>query len=361
MHIFLKAEPNIGKTTIIERIIEAIPDVKLGGFRTYFGDDFGAEEGWNLYMARADAPKAYQESNAVAKYRTGYPGKVYVNRFNALGRSYIDSMKSKANLLIMDECSFVEEEATAFTSAVLKALDEDLPILGSYRSDGQHWTEKIAAHPNVRTMEVTQENRDILADELVAHFKNRFQKIHLGFPEIHLMRHGLPDYTVTDKSPTGQADPPLCDLGRSQTQAIARELSERNFHSIWTSDLKRAKETADLMAEVLGCPVYVDPDLREINVGEWEGLSFAEIREKYPAEYEARGEYPLIYAPPGGESFLDLSKRAVRTYEKIQSREQGRVLLITHRGWLRSLLFAQGDIAEADLLSHAIDYGEIIE
>lgn len=361
MHIFLKAQPNTGKTTIIEKIIAAIPDVKLGGFRTYFGDDFGAEEGWNLYMTRADMPKSFQESNAVAKFRTGYPGKVYVNRFNALGRSYIDGMKDKANLLIMDECSFSEEHAEVFKDAVLRALDEDLPILGVYRADASHWTDQIANHPNVRTMEVTQENRDLLADELVAHFKNRFQKIHLGFPEIHLMRHGLPDYEITEKSAAGQADPPLGAEGRRQVEAIARELSERNFHSIWTSDLRRAKETADLMAEVLGCPVYVDPDLREIHVGEWEGLPFAKIQEKYPAEYEARGEYPLIYAPPGGESFLDLSKRAVRTYEKIQSREQGRVLLITHRGWIRSLLFAQGDIEETELLTHAVDYCEIIE
>src|SRR5438034_11161678 len=96
-----------------------------------------------------------------------------------------------------------------------------------------------------------------------------------------LARHGETDWN-RDRRWQGHADPPLNDSGREQARALARELAADPPSAVYTSDLSRSHETAAIVAAELGLPVTADARLREVDVGEWSGLLWSEIAERYP-------------------------------------------------------------------------------
>src|ERR1700704_4943984 len=90
--------------------------------------------------------------------------------------------------------------------------------------------------------------------------------------ELLLVRHGETDWNAEGKL-QGHTDRPLNDHGRRQAQALAERLAGNSIDAVYASDLSRARETAEMVGEKLGLPVLVDPDLREKNWGNWEGLT----------------------------------------------------------------------------------------
>ena len=94
--------------------------------------------------------------------------------------------------------------------------------------------------------------------------------------EIWIVRHGQTDWNVEGRY-QGQADRPLNAVGLAQAQQAAEQLRGRDFAAIYSSDLQRARVTAEIIAGQLGLPVQVDRRLREVNQGEWEGLLTADI------------------------------------------------------------------------------------
>jgi probable phosphoglycerate mutase len=142
----------------------------------------------------------------------------------------------------------------------------------------------------------------------------------------------------------GQTDIPLSEEGRFEARAAAEKFSGMgiNPERIYTSDLSRTRETAEIIAKELSCPRVVnEAGLREINLGDWDGRLIAEIKAEFPAEYEARGSSMLTYRTPNGESFHDLRRRAAEALKKILSRDQDEsVVLVTHLGVIRALLSA---------------------
>lgn len=123
-----------------------------------------------------------------------------------------------------------------------------------------------------------------------------------------LVRHGQSEWNAEGRW-QGQADPPLSELGEEQARDAATRLAGTGFTAVISSDLRRARRTAEILAEALGLPVAVDPDLREIDVGDWQGLTRAEIEAGWPGELadwsEGRSE-----SPPGGETRAHLAERA---------------------------------------------------
>ncbi len=99
--------------------------------------------------------------------------------------------------------------------------------------------------------------------------------------ELVLVRHGETDWNAEHRF-QGHADPPLNDRGRAQAHALADELRGTPFDAAYTSPLRRAAETAEILAVELQLPVRPVEALREIDVGEWQGLTRAEVRERYP-------------------------------------------------------------------------------
>jgi broad specificity phosphatase PhoE len=140
-----------------------------------------------------------------------------------------------------------------------------------------------------------------------------------------LTRHGQSEWNALGRW-QGQADPPLSDLGRRQAHEAARSLGA--VDEIWSSDLRRAAETAVIIADDMGVgPVVLDADLRERDAGEWTGLTRAEIERRY------RGFLPDGRRPTGWESDELLLDRAQRPLRRIaDAAPGGDVLVITHAG-----------------------------
>ncbi|HLX32748.1 MAG TPA: histidine phosphatase family protein [Gaiellaceae bacterium] len=142
-----------------------------------------------------------------------------------------------------------------------------------------------------------------------------------------LVRHGETDWNA-DGRLQGHTDRPLTDYGRRQARKLADELGGEELDAIYSSDLARARETAEIVAERLGLPVALDPDLREKDWGNWEGLTTVE-----------RDRVEFV-----GESTEAHQERMLRALRAIAERHPGgRVLVVTHGGSMRRVqTVAQG-------------------
>jgi probable phosphoglycerate mutase len=117
-----------------------------------------------------------------------------------------------------------------------------------------------------------------------------------------LWRHGQTAYNAENRF-QGQTDIPLNETGLEQAAVAARYLAALEPDAIFSSDLGRAVQTAGALARLTGLSVKLDADLRERNGGSWEGLTNAEIRERYPEAYAS-------WVPPDGESAGEVADRA---------------------------------------------------
>jgi len=148
-----------------------------------------------------------------------------------------------------------------------------------------------------------------------------------------LVRHGETEWN-SDNRVQGSVDVPLSERGRSQAAALAVALASRGatFPVAYTSDLGRARETARAVQERLGVPrLVVDPLLREMHCGQWEGRSIDELRRAEPEAYDAWMDDP-IFRIPGGESVQDVRERVDRFFEARAEElaAADRVLLVAH-------------------------------
>lgn len=147
-----------------------------------------------------------------------------------------------------------------------------------------------------------------------------------------LVRHGQTDWNLTGRW-QGQAPhaPPLNENGRAQALAIRDQVEDRRFSAIYTSDLLRSRQTAELIAEPLGLPVTLEPRLREMDLGEWEGMLSGEIQARFPKELADRERDPVNTRAPQGESPKDVAKRVIAAVDDIASRHgEEPVLIVAH-------------------------------
>jgi broad specificity phosphatase PhoE len=152
-----------------------------------------------------------------------------------------------------------------------------------------------------------------------------------------IVRHGATANNLAAQF-TGQLDVPLSVLGERQAQALATALADERFDALISSDLVRARATLAPLAELLERPVRLDPALREIDVGVWEGQSGADVRANYPGAIE-RWESSESYAPEGGETVAVFRERIVDAFERSRREfAEGSVLWMTHGGVLGVLL-----------------------
>jgi broad specificity phosphatase PhoE len=149
-----------------------------------------------------------------------------------------------------------------------------------------------------------------------------------------LVRHGETDWN-RERRFQGHADPPLNETGRDQARALAEALGREKIDAVYTSDLARARETAEILAAPLGADVVVLRDLREIDVGEWQGLTWAEIEERFPEGVRAWRERG--YGWEQGESYERLGERVVAALRRIAAGHPSqRVLVVGHGGTVRA-------------------------
>jgi len=148
---------------------------------------------------------------------------------------------------------------------------------------------------------------------------------------ILLARHGETDWNLHRRI-QGHSDTPLNDTGRAQAQALADELSGERIDAVYSSDLKRAHETARLVAAPRGLEVTAIRDLRERHFGTWEGLTDEEIFARFPQVREG--------APWGdAETPEEMGERVLAALRRLAEAHPGEhVLVVSHGGPLRRVL-----------------------
>jgi broad specificity phosphatase PhoE len=146
-------------------------------------------------------------------------------------------------------------------------------------------------------------------------------------PEFWIARHGETEWSATGKH-TGRTDIPLNDNGRAAARRLAEILAGQRFDLVLTSPLRRARDTCDLAG--FGNQAEIDPDLREWDYGDYEGMTTEEIRETRP------GWTVFADGCPGGESLAEVGARGDRVIERVR-KVDGRVLAFGHGHSLRVL------------------------
>ena len=155
--------------------------------------------------------------------------------------------------------------------------------------------------------------------------------------ELLLVRHGQSTWNAEGRW-QGWADPPLSPLGEEQAHDAVDHLRGAGLSAVVSSDLQRARRTAELLRAGLGIasPVEVDPDLRERRLGAFQGLTITEILERWPDLFDETGR--LVRTPPDGEDVEEMLARIVPALQRVaRTHPDGRVLVVAHSGVIRTL------------------------
>jgi broad specificity phosphatase PhoE len=152
---------------------------------------------------------------------------------------------------------------------------------------------------------------------------------------VHLARHGQSDWNAAGRW-QGHADRPLTELGRQQAAELAERLASVPLDAVYSSDLRRALETAEPVAARLGLDVQAVPALREVDVGAWSGLSRPEVEQRFPdafARWRGGGQ-----GWEDGETYEQMTERVVgAVLELAAAHPGGEILVVAHGGPIRAL------------------------
>jgi alpha-ribazole phosphatase len=152
-----------------------------------------------------------------------------------------------------------------------------------------------------------------------------------GMTKFYLVRHGQTDWNKEGRY-QGQADINLNSDGEEQARVVSQKLAGKPIDAIYSSDLKRARHTAEEIGKQLKLPVYLDVRLREINHGIWEGMLYTDIVQKYAHKIKERDTNPLHTRAPQGESVHEVSKRVLSAADDIAQKHPDETIVIVAHG-----------------------------
>jgi broad specificity phosphatase PhoE len=145
-----------------------------------------------------------------------------------------------------------------------------------------------------------------------------------------LIRHGQTDWNLEGRY-QGQSDVPLNEKGLEQAKSLIEKLNGKTFAAIYSSDLIRARQTAEPIAKMLGIDIQIESRLREINQGQWEGVLVEDIKARYAEIWSQRTEDPANVRPPGGETVREVATRVYAALNDIARRfPTDNVLVLSH-------------------------------
>lgn len=169
-----------------------------------------------------------------------------------------------------------------------------------------------------------------------------------------IVRHGETDWNAGRRI-QGHIDIPLSAVGHAQARATGNALKDEGFAAIYSSDLTRARQTAEATAQLASCvaahftthfathfakvPLQVLPELRERHYGIFEGLTYTEIEARYPQDYLRHKTREPLFAPPGGESLSALAERLGQAFDAIVHRHAGEAVAIFTHGGVLDILY----------------------
>ncbi|MDR3332406.1 MAG: histidine phosphatase family protein [Synergistaceae bacterium] len=190
---------------------------------------------------------------------------------------------------------------------------------------------------------------------------NNGEGILTGNMQIFMLRHGQPKFPDSRPYVYGQTDYPLSEKGLEQARRMGAALSGIPMRRIISSDLSRAARTAEIVAEMQAekiCKPERDPELREMNMGEWDGRLAEDVNVDFADIYGKKGRDIVTAAPPGGESFSDLRERGVTAFDRIidESSDLGRILIVAHANLIWSIVSRVFGIPLGSVFSFAHAY-----
>ncbi len=153
-----------------------------------------------------------------------------------------------------------------------------------------------------------------------------------------LARHGETDDNREPIRAQGFRDTPLNDIGRRQAAELAERVAGEGIVSLWSSDLSRARETAEIVGAKIGLEPRLDPRLREATRGRWEGRRFIDIAEAEPELYAAWRRGGADFRFPEGESLREQQERVLGALSDIGSAGELPALVVCHGGSIRVVL-----------------------
>jgi putative nucleotidyltransferase with HDIG domain len=174
---------------------------------------------------------------------------------------------------------------------------------------------------------------------------------------LYIIRHGEPEFNG-EKRCIGHTDIPLSERGKDQARALSVFFDGRELGAVYTSPAGRAYQTAELLSRGRW-PLRVCDSLLELDMGEWEGLAFSEIRRRFPLLYEQRGQNPEI-TPPNGETLAAGQTRAAAAIQQILSSPgtvPGDIAVVAHSGVNRLLLCKYQNIPLNEWMAVPQPYG----
>lgn len=154
---------------------------------------------------------------------------------------------------------------------------------------------------------------------------------------IYLVRHG--ELLLKSEKPCclGVMDVPLAEKGIRQAERLRKYFQDKDIEVIYTSPLIRSLLTAEIISRDAK-KIIIEENLREIDMGDWDGMSFEEIKLKYPQEYSQRALDLENFSSPGGESFRDCLNRSKKAFLKLVEGSYGNIAIVAHAGVNRALL-----------------------
>ena len=161
-----------------------------------------------------------------------------------------------------------------------------------------------------------------------------------GDGQVLLARHGETDDNRPPLRFQGWRDTPLNDAGRLQASELAERMAGEQLVSLWSSDLSRARETAEIVGRRIGLPVKLDARLREGNRGRWEGRLFEDVAREEPDLYAAWTRAGDDWRFPGGESLREQQLRVLVCIDDIRATGELPALAVCHGGSIRVVLCA---------------------
>lgn len=152
-----------------------------------------------------------------------------------------------------------------------------------------------------------------------------------------VLRHGQTEWNVEGRY-QGHLESSLTPAGLAQAEALARRAVGQGLEVVYASDLRRARQTAEVIAGALGLPVHLEPGLRERHLGIFQGLLKSETKAQHPEEYRRFKAGGADHAVPGGESARQCQQRVLATLGRMVARHAGgRLLVVSHGGVLGAL------------------------
>lgn len=153
-----------------------------------------------------------------------------------------------------------------------------------------------------------------------------------------LTRHGQTDWNIARRY-QGQSDTPLNEKGIRQATELAKRLSTETIHTIYSSDLSRAMNTAKAIAAFHSLHVRPDSRLRELSFGDWEGMTYEEMSAHSPELFDAWMKDALTVSTPNGETHQQLAERVQAAFNDIKAKHKDETILIVgHSGSMQTLL-----------------------